>query len=281
MKSQSFTATIKKGSKELYLSSGQDTIAKNGAFVKIGKNEICYQIESYTSLELKKKFEAHVNHLLLKGDYSNKIFPGDSASLYFNETEAVYVSKILKSPPKAAINDIFEFREGKTNGNPASIKVTSLNADGTVQEVYIESAGKYITAPENPVSAFNEAGDVIEIEVDFDYSAETSIFERDFEIVDSKHGKTYLQMNNPFPKEIKEGDLIISKKVIILDREYGGESEFNALCQTTSDFTPINKIPLMPPHCLTPHAIYNKGIEAIDKRLLELEKEIARLKNRN
>ncbi len=57
MKSQSFTATIKKGSKELYLSSGQDTIAKNGAFVKIGKNEICYQIESYTSLELKKKFE--------------------------------------------------------------------------------------------------------------------------------------------------------------------------------------------------------------------------------
>ena len=57
MKSQSFTATIKKGSKELYLSSGQDTIAKNGAFVKIGKNEICYQIESYTSLELKMKFD--------------------------------------------------------------------------------------------------------------------------------------------------------------------------------------------------------------------------------
>ena len=281
MKAQSFTATIKKGSKELYLSSGQDTIAKNGAFVKIGKNEICYQIESYTSLNIKKKFEAHFDHLLLKGDYSNKIFPGDSAKLFFNETEAVYISKILKSPPKAAINDIFEFRGGETNGHAASVKVASLNADGTIQEVYIESAGKYITPPESHVLASNNSGDVIEIQVDFDSRAETSIFERDFDIIDSKHGKTYLHMNYPFPNEIKEGDLTLSKKVIILDREYGGESEFNALCQTTSDFSPINKIPLMPPHCLTPHAIYNKGIEAIDKRLLELEKQITRLKNRN
>ena len=88
-------------------------------------------------------------------------------------------------------------------------------------------------------------------------------------------------MNYDFPREIDNGDLIVSKKVITLDREYGGESEFNALCQTTSDFSPINKIPLMPPHCLTPHVIYNKGIEAIDNRLLELEKEITRLKTRN
>tara|TARA_R110002020_G_scaffold177930_2_gene370686 strand:+ start:202 stop:1047 length:846 start_codon:yes stop_codon:yes gene_type:complete len=281
MKSQSFTATIKKGSKELYLSSGQDAIAKNGAFVKIGKNEICYQIESYTSIELKKKFEAHVDHLILKGDYSDKIFPGDSAKLYFNETEALNIIKVLKSPSKSTINDIFEFQGGKPNGESASLKVTSLKPDGTIQEAYIESAGKYISAPENPVIAHNEAGETVEIEVEFDHVAQTSIFERDFSHVDSKHGKTHLQISYPFPKEIKEGDLMLFKKIIILDREYGGESEFNALCQTTSDFSPINKIPLMPPHCLTPHMIYNKGIETIDKRLLELEKEIARLKNRN
>ena len=275
MKSQSFAASIRKGSKELHISSGHNALAKNGAFVKIGKNEITYQIESYTTLEFKKKFKSHSTHLLLKGDYRNKIFPGDSAKLYFNEQEAVHITKILKAPKKNCPEDIFEFEEGHISGNAASVKMTSLS------EVYIESAGKYIAPPKNPITAVNAEGDVLKMEVEFDYSVESAVFERDFEIVDFQNGMTYLHLTYPFPTDIKEGDLIMSKKIIVLDREYAGDSVINTGCQTTTEFSPINKIPLMPPNCIAPHTIYNKGIETIDKRLLELEKEITRLKNRN
>jgi len=288
MKSQSFPASINRGSKELFISSGYDAIAKNGAFVKIGANEVCYQIESYNVIDIKKKFKSFGDYISIKGDYRERIFSSDFAQLYFSEKEAVYVSEIINAGDKSNFGEIFKLQGGhlsssreNLSGTPASLKVTSVGEDGLANELKIEYAGRYLTPPSNPVKALNDAGHAIEINIDFDDAAEASVFERDFSAVTYKEGETLLHMVYPFPHDIREGELIMQKKVITLDREYASDSEYNAPCQTTSDFSPLNHIPLMPPNCVAPHTIYNKGVEAIDKRFLELQKEIDKLKNRN
>ena len=288
MKSQSFPASINKGSKELFISSGYDAIAKNGAFVKIGTNEVCYQIESYNVIDIKKKFKAFGDYISIKGDYREKIFSTDSAQLYFNEKEAVHISEIINPGDKSSFGEIFKLQEGhlsssreNLSGTPTSVKVTSVGNDGLANELRIEYAGRYLAPPINPVKAMNEAGHVIEINIEFDEAAEASVFERDFKAVTYREGETLLHMVYPFPHDIKEGELIMQKKAITLDREYASDSQYNVPCQTTSDFTPLNQIPLMPPNCIAPHTIYNKGVEAIDKRLLSLQQEIEKLKKKN
>jgi hypothetical protein len=288
MKSQFFKGTINEGSNELYASSEYNVDARNGTFVKIGENEIFYQIETSKELNLKKRFESHVNHLTIKGDYRYKISPGDNAKLYFNETEAVSVTKIVNGGKNHHFGNLFYVKGGflsntsdKLNGQPTILKVTSTKKNKSVQEVQIENSGRYLTPPENPVTAKDEDGNVIQLEMEFDQAAETSIFERDFKNVQYKDGKTFLHLNYAFPEEVKTGELILSKSVIYLSREYAASSVTNTACQTCEDFSPINKIPLMPPRTISAHSIYNKAMETIDQRFLEMEKRLTRLENRN
>jgi len=288
MKSQFFKGTINEGSNELYASSEYNVEARNGTFVKIGKNEIFYQIETSKKLNLKKRFRSCVDHLTIKGDYSSKISPGDNAKLYFSESEAVSVTKIVDGGKKHQFDDTFHVKGGflsntsdNLNGQPTILKVTSVRKDKSVQEFKIENPGRYLTPPENPVIAKDEDGNVIQIEMEFDQAAETSIFERDFKSVHYKDGKTFLHLNYSFPAEIKSGELILSKSVICLSKEYAASSVAGAPCQTCEDFSPINKIPLMPPRTISAHSIYNKAMETIDQRFQEMEKRLTRLENRN
>ena len=288
MKSQFFKGTINEGSTELYASSEYDVVAGNGTFVKIGKNEIFYQIERSKKLNLKKRFESHSNYLTIKGDYRRQISPGDNAKLYFGESEAVSVTKIVDGGKSHQFDDTFHVKGGflsntsdNLNGQPATLKVTSAHKDKSVQELKIENPGRYLTPPENPVMAKDQDGNIIQIEMEFDQAAETSIFERDFKGVEYKDGKTFLHLNYSFPVEIKSGELILSKSVIGLSREYGASSVTNTPCQTCEDFSPINKIPLMPPRTISAHSIYNKAMETIDQRFQDMEKRLTRLENRN
>ena len=288
MESTSFSGSIIKGSKELYGSSSYLVNAPNGAYAKIGKNEIFYQIESSRTLQLKKKFESYGNFITIKGDYTAQIAEGDSAKLYFAEKEAVAVNKIIDSGSKRTFGEIFTIQGGhlsssneNLSGSPAQIKVTAINKKGEIQESLIYESGRYLTPPENPVTAIDDAGNVIKIELVFDEAAEASVFERDFTLVRFKNGITKLDMSYAFPKEIKTGEMILAKSVLVLEREYNGNSVFNVPCQTNADFSPLNNIPLMPPNAVAPHTIYNKAVQIIDKRLHDLEKQIARVKAKN
>jgi len=99
--------------------------------------------------------------------------------------------------------------------------------------------------------------------------------------VEFKDGKTRLYLSYPFPKEIDNAELILSKSILYLNKEYGATPVQGLACQTTSDFSPINKIPLVPPNAIAPHAIYNKAVEVVDNRLADIEKRLVRLENRN
>ena len=80
-----------------------------------------------------------------------------------------------------------------------------------MKEVNIVEPGKYVIPPENPIIAENQDGKTIEVEAEFDYSSESSVFERDFTAVEFKDGKTHLHLSYPFPEEIDNAELILSK----------------------------------------------------------------------
>jgi|TARA_R110000824_G_scaffold98252_1_gene234461 hypothetical protein len=288
MKSQSFLGSVNHGSKELYTSTNQEIVASNGDFIKIGSNEVFYQVEDYKPLNLKKKYECHGKYITIKGDYTFKISRGDNAQLYFTEYEAVNVNKILGGPEKYTFGETFYAQGGTPSssrenltGKYTELKVAAVNKDGTIQTLEIADGGKYLSPPENPITARDTEGKPLQVELEFDYSSDSSVFERDFTVVEYKDGKTHLHLSYPFPKEIKEGELILSKQVVYLNKEYGASPQIHATCQTTGDFSPINKIPLVPPNAVAPHAIYNKAVEIVDNRLAEIERRLIKLENRN
>ena len=287
MHSTSFSGSIKKGNKKLYSSTNFLVTVPNGSYVKIGKNEVFYQAESSKKFTLKKKFKSHADHITIKGDYSSQISRGDSAKLYFSEKELVHVNDIVQNKEDSVFGEIFTIEGGDLSrsqdnlaGSPAQIKITAVNKKKQIQEFLVYAGGGYLTPPENPVTAINESGQKVKVNLEFDEAAENSVFERDFVSVKFENGITTLHMSYQFPRSIVGGEMILSKTEITLEREYQGSTIFNAPCQTSSDFSPIHNIPLMPPNCVAPHAIYNKAIETIDKRFHEISLEIAKLKQR-
>lgn len=288
MKSQSFLGSVNTGSEELYVSTSQEIAANNGDFIKIGDNEVLYQIESSKSLNLKIKYRCHEKYITIKGDYRFKITTGDSGKLYFDEHEAVQVLSVKGDSRKYTFGEKFYAQGGvpsssreNLTGEYTELSVTAVNKKGHIQSVEISKRGKYLAPPDNPITARDKEGSPIEVDLKFNRSAETSLFERDFRKVEYKSGETHLHLSYPFPREIKEGELFLSKKIIFLNKEYGSYPQDGVACQTMSDYSPINKIPLVPPNAVAPHAIYNRAVIVVDQRLQEIEKRLSRLENRN
>ena len=288
MKSQSFLGSVNTGFKELYVSTNQEISAKNGDFIKIGDNEVLYQIESSKPLNLKIKYKCRGNYITIKGDYKFKISKGDSAKLYFDEFKAVHVLRVKGDSRKYTFGEKFYAQGGvpsssreNLTGEYTELSVTAINKKGRIQSVEISKGGKYLAPPDNPITARDKEGNPIEVDLEFDRSSESSLFERDFKKIEYKSGETYLYLSYPFPPEIKEGELFLSKKIVLLNKEYGTYPQEGVPCQTMSDYSPINKIPLVPPNAVAPHAIYNRAVIVVDQRLLEIEKRLTRLENRN
>ena len=130
MKSQSFPASINRGSKELFISSGYDAIAKNGAFVKIGANEVCYQIESYNVIDIKKKFKSFGDSISIKGDYRERIFSSDfAASTRTNVFSSVSVSTLIRGVTAGAPIFITVFHFSAVISSSIVASALTLNAN--------------------------------------------------------------------------------------------------------------------------------------------------------
>ena len=85
MKPEIFEASIEKGSDKLYVISNRQVGVKNGAFIKLGINDIFYRAENTETLNLKRKFTAEDKTLTIKGNYTYKLISSDSLNISFDE----------------------------------------------------------------------------------------------------------------------------------------------------------------------------------------------------
>ena len=288
MKPEIFEASIERGSNQLYVKSDRTVAVRNGAFIKLGMNDIFYKVESSEERNIKKKFTSSGNTLSVKGNYNYKLAENDNCSITFDEYEAIEISKIDQSLIGYKVGEkiysqggITSSSSGNITGEQTQIEITKVGEAGQVIEAKINKPGLYVLPPENPVQIMNEDGNTIEMDLEFDLASNISILQRDFTAVEGDQSQTQLKITYPLPKGIKKGELIVSKQVIFLDKEYAHESLEGEICQITFDYSPINGIPLMPPNSIDPQTTYNAGIAIIDKKLLELDKRLTRMENMN
>ena len=288
MKPEIFEASLERGSNRLYVKSDRTVAVKNGAFIKLGVNDIFYRAENTESINIKKKFEAFGDTLSIKGNYSYKLAPNDSATITFEEYQASEILSIGESSSKYQIGDrlyaqggITSSSSGNLTGEYVEIEVVKISEQSEILKAKITKPGLYITAPENPVQVMNEAGKLIEMDLEFDSSDNVSILERDFTAVDIVETSTKIKISYALPKGVKKGEMVISKQIIFLEKSYESESFENEPCQITFDYSPINGIPLLPPRSLDPQTTYNEAVKIIDAKLLELDKRLTRMENMN
>lgn len=288
MKPEIFEASIERGSNQLYVKSDRTVAVRNGAFIKLGMNDIFYKTESTQSLNIKKRFTCSGDSLVIKGNYNYKLAENDNCSITFDEYEAIEISKIGQSSTRYKIGEkiyaqggITSSSSGNLTGEQTQVEITKVGETGQVIKAKINKPGLYVLPPENPVQIMNEDGKTIEMDLEFDLASNVSILERDFTDIEGSESETRIRITYPLPKGIKKGEFIVSKQVIFLDKEYSHESLEGEICQITYDYSPINGIPLMPPNSIDPQTTYNAGIAIIDKKLLELDKRLTRMENMN
>ena len=289
MKAGIFEASIEQNTNKLYTTTLYgDTVVRNGAFVKMGENQIFYRVEKGEKITIKKKFTTRENKLILKGNLEFKIAPADTLQIFITEQEAVGYSNISPHDYNYKIGEKIYAQGGITSssrenitGEYACFEVTKLNANNQVLGMSLVSGGTYLVPPSNPVTLMNEDGAVFQVEIEFDISPNTFSVEREVSLVEGSSNETEITIIYDLPDGCTEGELLLTKKIIHIDRPYNNESFETEPCQITFDYSPINGIPLLPPNPVDPATSYNKGVEIIDSKLQEMEKRIVRLEMLN
>ena len=288
MKPETFEASIEKGSNKLYLRSAFEVVIRNGAFIKLGSNDVFYKTESAEKINIKRKFSADGTELRIKGNFDYKLFMGDSAQISFEEFEAVNLGKIIAQVGSYKVGEklygqggITSSSNGNVTGEYTEAEVEKVDENGKILELSLTSPGLYISQPENPVEFMNEEGNTVKVETEFDYSSHSSLIERDFSFVESDGKETVITLTYPLPKGVVNGEFIVSKQVISLNKNYDDESFENELCQITFDYSPVNGIPLLPPNSIDPQTTYNEAVIIIENKLQELDKRLTRMEQMN
>tara|TARA_R110002050_G_scaffold283966_1_gene432912 strand:- start:99 stop:968 length:870 start_codon:yes stop_codon:yes gene_type:complete len=288
MKPETFEACIEKGSNKLYLRSSFEVAVRNGAFIKLGKNDIFYKTESSDKINIKRKFSAQENKLTIKGNFNYKLFTGDAASISFDEFEAIKIEKIIDQTGSYKLGEKIYMQGGQVSsfsgnvtGEYAEAEVKKIDDKGRVLELSLTSPGLYISPPKDPIEMMNEEGHTIKVKAEFDYSSQSSILDRDFSFVESDGKETVITLTYPLPKGVTNGELIVNKQVIALNKNYDDESFENEVCQITFDYSPINSIPLLPPNSIDPQTTYNEAVIIIENKFHELDKRLTRMEEMN
>ena len=182
MKPEIFEASVEKGSNKLYVISNRQVGVRNGAFIKLGINDVFYRAENSETINLKRKFTAEDKVLTIKGNYNYKLISGDSINISFDEYEAIAVSDIEPHTGKYSVSQKIYAQGGVTSssaenvtGEYTELEVKKVNDKGHILSLSISKPGKYISPPPNPVEIMDEEGKVIKATIEFDYSSESSV----------------------------------------------------------------------------------------------------------
>ena len=288
MKPEIFKASGERGTNKLYTLCHKKVLTENGAFIKIGENNIFYRVESCEDITIKRKFTVENGKIILKGNFDFKISEGDILKLYITEYEAVGFGEIkphkdhfVEGEKIYAQGGITSSSQENLTGEYVSFEVAEVNGEGNITELVMVDSGRYLTPPESPVKVMNQDEKIIEVDIEFDTSTQTLSLEREVSIIDGGPLRTEIRLSYDLPLSVREGELLVSKQIIYLDKPYSAESFESEPCQITFDFSPVNGIPLLPPNALDPAATYNKAVEIIDTRLSDIEARLAKLEKVN
>ena len=174
MKPEIFQASLERGSNKLYVQSNKQVAIRNGAFIKLGANDIFYRAESTETVNIKRKFTYSGETLTVKGNYQFKLAKGDIAQISFDEYEAVNAELIEGNEYEYSLDELFYAQggspsssSGNLTGEYTELKVVKIKEDKSIDCIQITKPGLYIHPPQNPVEALEENGKKLKVNFNF------------------------------------------------------------------------------------------------------------------
>ena len=289
MKTEIFNASVKTGSRELYTTANSSRVtAPHGAFVKISSNETSYKIDTLKSLTIKRRFETlDRSTIRIKGNFDFKITPEDEVSIYHDQYRASSVEEILEQEGAYEIDEILYCQGGivasstsDLTGKMSEVQVSNVDEKGKAAKIKITEAGVYSVIPSNPITAINEKEKPVLLNMSFEVLDDSSVVDRTVSGVNSSSTYTDASLSYKLPPGVEEGEIIIRKQIIILDREFSNENVYAETCSIMKDFSPSNKFPLMAPNSPTAHTIFNIAVEMIEEKFTNIENRLKQLEKR-
>ena len=285
MKAEVFEGSILRSSNKLYITSSNRKIATpHNALLKIASNETLFKIESSEELNIKRRFTStKEDEIKIKGNYNYKITPGDSIDLYYEEWRACDV-QLAKGGHNLEVGEILYCQEGivsnstqNITGQQCEIKVTKVTKKGEVSQIEIHQPGAYTQIPEGKVTAINEKDIPIEVKLQFEPAESTPLAQREVQSIESTPMQSTIRLSYRLPLGVETGEMMLTKQVIYIDREYNFENCYCKVCTITKDFSPKNHLPLMAPNSPNVHTIYNHAIEMLEQKFSQMENRIKEL----
>jgi len=285
MKAEVFEGSILRSSNKLYITFNNRKIATpHNALLKIASNETLFKIESSEELNIKRRFTSlKENEIKIKGNYNYKITPGDSLDIYYEEWRASSV-ELVKGGYNLEVGEILYCQEGivsnstqNITGQQCEIKVTKITKKGEASQIEIHQPGAYTQIPEGKVTAINEKDIPLEIKLQFEPAESTPLVQREVQSIGSTPMESTIRLSYRLPLGVETGEMMVTKQVIYIDREYNFEDCYCKVCTITKDFSPKNHLPLMAPNTPNVHTIYNHAIEMLEQKFSQMENRIKEL----
>lgn len=283
MKINKLQANVLNGTNKLISPSYADWSAiRQGSFIKFVNDANYYIVANTNKLFYIKEFEVADTYTIRVNDnVSNILSEDDTLVISYKEYEVNSINTIENGGANYQKGDILTIVGGTASFNvvdntthPANILVISVDNAGFIKEMRVNSAGKYVTPPDEIVELSGGNGKGAKIRITHRLLENRAIFEQDIEQIQYQNGNTLIKFHYPLPPGIKEGKFSTEKWEIVLNTIYVGPNRCNEPFDVVRDFTPVYGFPLMTRNSFSADQIYNLSIVMLEKKLKELEDKI-------
>lgn len=268
------------------VSSSQENFAgiRPGSYIKLGNNEILYQISEINRFFYNKKFETIDNRTIkINDNIGINLQKEDVLEVIYDEYELNSVINI-ENPGRFYIKDeIITIKGGEPSINiydgipyPTKLKIEEIDENGSIKLLGPSQNGKYIIPPKGKTEVVSQHGNGAILELNYkiiDTSALVSRVIKDIKIDESKN-ETIINLDYSLPLGIKNGKISIKKYEILLSSIYLGQTIYNANFSIFKDFTPNYNFLLLLKNSANIADVFNKNMLDIDRKFKELEDRV-------
>lgn len=285
MKSFGFTVSINKGSNRAVSSSEVDWAQlRESSSIKFGDDSGFYTVSKAEPLFYIKDFTVIDPFTLsIQDDTGINLSKRDTFTITFKENEVSAVLKIINPGKGYKTGDTLYLSGGTPTINiidnlPLKTRfiVSETAPDGSISQIRVETAGKYIVAPEAICVLEGGSGAGCQLELVFKVSDNRTSFERTAASVENGPSST-IKLSYPVLTGITAGKLSVQKWQAYLTASYTGENKLDVSYHVLRDFTENYNLPLVLQGNPHPETVANEVIRKLDKVIFELEKRLAKL----
>ena len=235
-------------------------------------------------LYLKDFITLSSNTVKINNDINAEMAIGETINLSYKEYEILTLDS-LDNGQGYKISDVLiteggiaSTEIGSGQSLPARFIVSSIEGDGVIKQLRMESGGKYIVSPDIESLLVGGSGKGCKVKLTIKNTDSQTLLEKTIINISKGAGATVLTFDSGLPIGVSSGKISVNKWQALLTSNYAGSSKISEEIEFLKDFSPFLRIPLVAKNNKNPEIVYNTALLEIDKRMREMFEEIQRLK---